>query len=48
VWGPTQQMAFDGLKMAFTTAPILRHFDYDRKVVVETDASDYVSAGFLS
>ena len=40
-------MAFDGLIMAFTTAPILRHFDYDREVVVETDVSDYVSAGVL-
>jgi transposase InsO family protein len=48
VWGPEQQTAFDHLKYAFTTAPILRHFDYDREIVVETDASDYVSAGILS
>jgi hypothetical protein len=48
VWGTAQQNAFDTLKKAFTTAPILRHFDYDREVVVETDASDYVSAGVLS
>jgi len=48
VWGPAQQAAFDDLKMAFTTAPILRHFDDDREIVVETDASDYVSAGVLS
>jgi hypothetical protein len=48
VWGPTQQTAFDGLKTAFTTAPVLPHFDYDREIVVETDASDYVSAGVLS
>jgi hypothetical protein len=36
------------LKTAFTTAPFLRRFDYDRDVIVETDASDYVSAGVLS
>jgi len=48
IWGPAQQKAFEDLKKAFTTAPILRHFDYDREIVVETDASDHVSAGILS
>jgi len=48
VWGPEQQAAFDLLKKAFTSAPILRHFDYDREIIVEKDASDYVSAGILS
>jgi len=33
---------------AFTTAPALRHFDHEREVIIETDASDYVSAGVLS
>ena len=37
----------DTLKTAFTTVPILRHFDHDREIIVETDASDYVSAGIL-
>jgi len=32
---------------AFTTAPALRHFDHEREVIIETDASDYVSAGVL-
>ncbi|KAH0615168.1 uncharacterized protein H6S33_000804 [Morchella sextelata] len=32
----------------FTTAPILAHFNPDRKIVIETDACDYVSAGILS
>ena len=36
------------LKTAFTTAPRLRHFDHDREIIVETHASDYVSAGILS
>lgn len=40
--------AFRKLQLAFTTAPILRHFDPSRKVFIETDASDYVSAGILS
>ena len=48
VWGLEQQAAFDLLKKAFTSAPILHHFDYDREIIVETDASDYVSAGILS
>jgi len=33
---------------AFTTAAALRHFDHEREVSIETDASDYVSAGVLS
>ena len=47
-WGPEQQQAFDRLKAAFTTGPILQRFDYDKDIIVETDASDYVSAGVLS
>src|SRR5690606_4762784 len=48
VWTPACQEAFDKLKTAFTSAPILRHFDIDKEIVVETDASDYVSGGILS
>jgi hypothetical protein len=29
-------------------APILRHFNHDREVIVETDTPDYISAGILS
>jgi len=32
---------------SFTTAPALNHFDHEREVIIETDASDYVSAGVL-
>ena len=42
------QEAFDSLKRAFVTAPILRHFNPDLPIVVEADASDYVTAGVLS
>ncbi|EPQ27719.1 uncharacterized protein PFL1_06886 [Pseudozyma flocculosa PF-1] len=43
-----QQDAFNGLKKAFTTAPILTHWSPDRFTVVETDASDWVCAAVLS
>jgi len=48
VWGSEQQAAFDLFKKVFMSASILRHFDYDREIIVDTDASDYVSAGILS
>src|SRR5205807_2189754 len=48
VWDTSQDTAFTTLKEAFTSAPILQHFDYEREIVVETDASDFVSAGVLS
>ncbi|KAI0991394.1 hypothetical protein K3495_g16793, partial [Podosphaera aphanis] len=48
LWTQEAQSAFDALKMAFTTAPILAHFNPEKMIVVETDASDYVSAGILS
>jgi hypothetical protein len=40
--------SFELLKQAFTTAPVLRYFDYDKDIIMETDASNYVSAGVLS
>jgi hypothetical protein len=47
-WNTDCQEAFNKLKLAFTSAPILRHFDSSREIFIETDASDYVSAGILS
>lgn len=47
-WNDTRQQAFDSLKDAFTSAPILVHFDWDKEIILETDASDYVTAGVLS
>src|ERR1700690_2964438 len=47
-WGPDQKRAFAELKAAFITAPVLSHFDYEREIVLETDASSSVSAGVLS
>jgi len=40
--------AFNTLKQAFTTAPILMHWVPDVQLVVETDASDYALAAILS
>jgi hypothetical protein len=47
-WTSDCTHTFNNLKTAFTTAPILRHFDYDREVIVQTDASDFISARVLS
>jgi len=40
--------SFNQLKKAFTTAPILTHFQPGAQLTVETDASDYAIAGILS
>ncbi len=47
-WNPTAQAAFDTLKMAFTSAPILIHPDLTRPFIVETDASDFALGAILS
>ena len=46
-WGPNQIQAFKTLKTAFTTAPVLAYYDYTKRTVVETDASDWASGGVL-
>jgi len=48
VWLDHCQAAFERLKEAFTTAFMLIHFDFDKEIVVETDASDIASASILS
>ena len=47
-WGEKQQTVFDLLKEAFTTAPVLRHFDPTLPCIVEADASDFAVAAILS
>jgi hypothetical protein len=48
IWSDECSQSFKTLKQAFTTAPSLRHFDSNRDIIVETNASDYVSASVLS
>ena len=40
--------AFNMLKNAFTTAPVLTHWILDTQITVETDASDYTLMAILS
>jgi hypothetical protein len=47
-WTSAHQACFDELKQAFTSAPILRHFDPTVETVIECDSSDHVCAGILS
>ena len=47
-WTSECQKAFDTLRTAFTSDVVLAHYDPEKRIVVETDASDYVSAGILS
>src|SRR5436190_999861 len=47
-WGPNQEKAFENLKHAFATAPVLLRFNPDKKITLETDASDIASGGVLS
>lgn len=46
-WTTECQMAFDQLKMAFTSKPILRLPDKSRPFVLETDASKYATGAVL-
>lgn len=48
VWSAKEQEAFDALKDAFITAPVLAMFDPERETVLETDSSGYVTGGTLS
>ncbi len=47
-WDKDCQDVFQCLKNPFITVPILQHFDPEKEILVETDASDYVSDGILS
>ena len=47
-WEEPEQNTFESIKKAFSTAPILQHFDLDKECVVKTDTSDYISSAILS
>ena len=45
---PNAKQVFTQLRQTFTEAPILRHFDPECHIWIETDASSYASGGVLS
>ena len=47
-WTEEEQTAFDRLKSAFLSQPVLQHFHPELHTVVETDASGYAIGGALS
>ena len=46
-WETALRTVFKALKDAFTSAPMLQHFDCEKAIVVEMDASDFLSVGVL-
>jgi len=47
-WNDKAGRAFEELKQRFTSAPILAHFDAQKPVIIETDASDFAIGAVLS
>ena len=45
---PNTRMAFNCLRLAFTKAPILWHFDSECHIWIETNTSNYAIGGMLS
>ena len=46
-WGAAEQVAFDTLKQALCTAPVLLMPDLQGDFVVDTDASQYSIGGVM-
>jgi len=49
-WGKSQEAAFLKITISFISGktPVLRHYDPDRRALLEVDASDFAIAGVLS
>ncbi|CDO76069.1 hypothetical protein BN946_scf184814.g2 [Trametes cinnabarina] len=46
-WSPEADSAFEALRDAILSAPVLHHFDSSRPSTLSTDASDFAIAGIL-
>ena len=47
-WNDEAEAAFKELKYRFTSAPILAHFEVEKPVIIETDASDFAIGAIRS
>jgi len=47
-WGKKENEAFDEIRTQLTSAPTVIYFDTEKPIMIETDASNYVTAGILS
>jgi hypothetical protein len=47
-WTDACKKVFKLLKKKITIAPVLKHFDRTKEVILEIDSSDYVNGGVLS
>lgn len=47
-WNSQHQKSFETLKKAFSSGPVLRIYDWAKRTVVETDASNWACGGTLS
>ena len=47
-WGPAQDAAFQKLKDALSSSPVLHFPDFSREFVVHTDASEHGVGAFLA
>jgi len=47
-WSSSQEAAFHQLKESFSSAPILKQFDFAKPAILETDASDFGIGSILS
>ncbi|RAN66249.1 ribonuclease H family protein, partial [Bacillus sp. SRB_8] len=47
-WSAAAESAFVTLKRAFTTAPVMKHFDPNLPIILETDASDFALGAVIS
>ena len=48
VWGLSEEQAFQEIKEAFITAPVLKHYEPERRLRIESDASNFAVAAILS